>query len=374
MPACMVRRYASTAARSRRNSAVATCSARGAQAPTWPRKSFIRAMTAGAPATQPTRSPVRRERFGDPVEEDHERRRLRHQGDRVPVAGRRERQGAVHLVEQHEQGPRALGLPPDVLRHHGLHDGPELGFRNHGAGGVGRRAETEEPGPAEMRGQLRRASAGSRRPRSVGDRDRPGLGQIGVVIVVPGGHRIHHGVAGIDHRPKERVDPGRPPPAMSDRLDRIGHVLLDLEVLPDRLSEHHHAVGRRIIGFAASHRVGDGLAEPVRNWELVRVEIADGQVADRLARGDQGADRGGDLENGRPAEPARERGKRSIELRLVAEVEGGGGGRGHGRIYTLGPDRGKPRAVRASGSRCTFGPFRPRGPDLISSSGRGGSS
>ena len=46
------------AAWSRNSSAVATCSARGAQAPTWPRMSRMAAITARGPMHQPTRTPV----------------------------------------------------------------------------------------------------------------------------------------------------------------------------------------------------------------------------------------------------------------------------------------------------------------------------
>ncbi len=41
-----------------RSAAVATCSALGAQAPTWPRTSAMRRRTAGGISPQPTRMPV----------------------------------------------------------------------------------------------------------------------------------------------------------------------------------------------------------------------------------------------------------------------------------------------------------------------------
>ena len=58
MPASIFSRKAAIAAGFRMTFAVAICSGRGAHAPTWPRKSRIRAVTAGAAKDQPTLSPV----------------------------------------------------------------------------------------------------------------------------------------------------------------------------------------------------------------------------------------------------------------------------------------------------------------------------
>src|SRR3954462_3868929 len=54
----MVAMYASTAASSAMNFAVATCSGRGAHAPTWPMMSFIGLVMSAGPTAQPTRRPV----------------------------------------------------------------------------------------------------------------------------------------------------------------------------------------------------------------------------------------------------------------------------------------------------------------------------
>jgi len=93
---------------SSRSATVATCSARGAHAPTWPRIALIRSITSTGPDRPADAHARRRERLRDAVDEDRVLRHLGHELRRRHVLRLADAERPVDLVVHQEQRPLAL--------------------------------------------------------------------------------------------------------------------------------------------------------------------------------------------------------------------------------------------------------------------------
>ena len=162
------------------------------------------------------------------------------------------------------------------------------------------------------------------------DRDRCRVRDLSVVVVVPRGHRVDHGIARIEDRSIGGVHDGPAAPGYQHGLDRIADPLLPLHVVGDGLSKCEQSLRGRIVGFAVGEGPGHGVPEDVRDRELLWVEVAHREIADRFAGGDHRSDFAGDPEDDRSSEPSGHGREGTVQIGLVAEIEGGGSSSRHG--------------------------------------------
>jgi hypothetical protein len=107
--------------------------------------------------------------------------------------------------------------------------------------------------------------------------------QVHVVVVVPGGDGVDHGVARVDQGAVGGVQPGARAAGDQDRLQRIGEPQpLPVEV-GHRAPQLRHPVGGGIVGLARPERPHDLLHQELGDGELGGGEVAHGEVADPTA-------------------------------------------------------------------------------------------
>ena len=232
---------------------MATCSGRGAQAPTWPRMSAIRCRAAGGMTAQPTRSPVAAKLFEAASRMMRVRRDLGADLRRRDVPGAAEHQLPVDLVVAEPGGLGAGPLAAAVLLDDRLADRLQHLGIDRRAGRVERRVDEDEPRVRQVRAQL---VDGGEEVRLGPDRDLDGAGaaEIGVVVVVPRRHRVDRHVAGVEHRAVRTVEQRARAAGDQHRLDRVREAQPLGVVARHRLAKPEHAVGGRVVGLAGGQR------------------------------------------------------------------------------------------------------------------------
>src|SRR5262245_26015343 len=134
--------------------------------------------------------------------------------------------------------------------------------------------------------------------------DHHGLGadHVAVVVIVPRRDAENDAIAWVDERAIDRVDDR--PRARRDQ-DRVS-CKVELEPTPIKISnsdaERFDPVRRRVRRLTGAKRVDDCILELDRNPELLRGEVTDREIQDRLALFDQRADLTGNAEDRGPAQ------------------------------------------------------------------------
>ena len=212
----------------------------------------------------------------------------------------------INLVVQQVQRPLAAGaLASRVLLNDQIADfGERVGIEQ-GAGRIQRRVEDQHPGAAKVALQ----HAGRRqktRLRAANNHDLLGADELRVVVVVPRRHRKDHAIARVDEDAVRAVD--RRPRAARDEhgADRVRDVLTPCIELTNRAAQRLDTVRGRVVRLAGLQRGRDTVEQRFRDAKLAGTEVADGKVADGLARCGEGANLGPDGKNERAGELLRD--------------------------------------------------------------------